>query len=158
MEAPTTWEAAARQAADRVLLGGARKANDDELIDCLESHVTYMREHGPSSGLYEGIADDALMGYTAHTVMSRSQALDYVVQVIAAKQHDYGHDNITVEGHVGLRVRIHDKVARLKNLLRRGGVAKNEALSDTWMDIIGYGIIGLMLLEGTFTLPLAVDA
>lgn len=157
MDTPKTWEAAARQAAESLRLGDWSNPEDEQLVECMENHVTFMRENGTTVGSYEALADDALRGYVRHTGRTRSQALSYIVEVIAAKQHDYGHDNITVEGHVGLRVRIHDKVARLKNLLRRGGEAKNEAMSDTWMDIVGYCIIGIMLTHGTFTLPLEID-
>ena len=40
-----------------------------------------------------------------------------VAEVVIAKQHDYGHDNIMAFKEQGLAVRLWDKVARLKNLL-----------------------------------------
>jgi len=51
-------------------------------------------------------------------------------------------------------LRLHDKVARLENLLNNGIEAKNEAIDDTYMDIVGYAVIGLMLLDNSFFYPL----
>jgi len=51
-----------------------------------------------------------------------------------------------------------DKVSRLKNLIWNGnGVAKHEPIQDTFTDIAGYAIIGLMLEKGWFTLELRED-
>jgi hypothetical protein len=81
-----------------------------------------------------------------------------VLATVVAKQRDYGTGNILRFGNDGLLVRVHDKVARLENLLaNRDGVAANEAISDTFLDIVGYSIIGIMLAGDTFTLPLRED-
>ena len=42
---------------------------------------------------------------------------DDLVALLARKQHDYGPENILRFGNRGLLVRLHDKVARLENLL-----------------------------------------
>lgn len=80
-----------------------------------------------------------------------------VVKVLVGKQRDYGHTNITKFNHLGLRVRMWDKLARLQNLQKRGGKATNESVRDTWLDIVGYSTIGLMLTLGWFGLDLAED-
>jgi len=74
-----------------------------------------------------------------------------VVKIIISKQHDYGHNNILVFKEQGLVVRLWDKISRLKNLLWSGKEPKNESIEDTFTDIAGYAIIGLMLANGTFT-------
>ena len=74
-----------------------------------------------------------------------------VAEVVIAKQHDYGHDNILVFKEQGLVVRLWDKISRLKNLVWNNNNPKNESIEDTFTDIAGYAIIGLMLAEGTFT-------
>ena len=74
-----------------------------------------------------------------------------VAEVVIAKQHDYGHDNILVFKEQGLVVRLWDKISRLKNLVWNSNNPKNESIEDTFTDIAGYAIIGLMLAEGTFT-------
>jgi hypothetical protein len=100
------------------------------------------------------------------TILTASQSIHTpclpagkMVELIASKQHDYGPTNITRFGVQGLLVRLHDKVARLENLSkRRDTSAKNESVFDTLNDIVGYCLIGVMLLRGQFdTLPLKAD-
>jgi len=74
-----------------------------------------------------------------------------VAEVVIAKQHDYGHDNILAFKEQGLVVRLWDKINRLKNLFWKNSEPKNESIEDTFTDIAGYAIIGLMLTKGTFT-------
>ena len=74
-----------------------------------------------------------------------------VAEIVIAKQHDYGHDNIMAFREQGLVVRLWDKVARLKNLLWiKKETPKNEPIVDTFTDIAGYAIIGLMLANSSF--------
>lgn len=73
---------------------------------------------------------------------------------ICKKQADYGHDNISRFGRIGLLVRVHDKVARLENLTKRGVNPQNESLVDNYIDVVGYATIGMMLERGWFTLEL----
>lgn len=80
-----------------------------------------------------------------------------VAAIVTKKQHDYGPDNILkcpVGPERGIGVRIYDKLARLDNLIEKGVDPKNESLIDTANDIIGYGIVLKMVLEGSFTNPL----
>ena len=78
-----------------------------------------------------------------------------IAAIVISKQHDYGHDNILGFGDKGLVVRMWDKVSRLKNLIWNGnGIAKHEPIQDTFTDIAGYAIIGLMLEKKWFTLDL----
>ena len=73
-----------------------------------------------------------------------------LVVLLRSKQADYGPENIMSTGHVGLAVRLTDKVARLRNLTLNSKEPKNESLRDTYMDVAGYGIIGMMLMDGRF--------
>ena len=77
-----------------------------------------------------------------------------IANVVIAKQHDYGHENILGFGERGLVVRLWDKISRLKNLIWVGQQPKNESVSDTFTDVAGYAIIGLMLQRELFTLEL----
>jgi hypothetical protein len=77
------------------------------------------------------------------------------IKILCSKQLDYGPNNIARFGHVGLLLRLHDKVARLENLILSGRDAQNESLHDTYLDIVGYSTIGLMLLDGSFFFPMA---
>lgn len=101
-----------------------------------------------------------VMAREAHALLatqgSAAQMAD-VARLVSAKQRDYGPQNILKFGHEGLRVRLWDKVARYQNLTSKTDEAVYESIEDTLMDIIGYCIIGLMLLDGTFELPLRDD-
>ena len=80
----------------------------------------------------------------------RKVALE-IAEVVIAKLHDYGHDNILAFREQGLIVRLWDKLARLKNLIWvNPDNPKNESIEDTFTDIAGYAIIGLMLRNNTF--------
>ena len=81
-----------------------------------------------------------------------------IAQVVIDKQHDYGHNNILTFKEQGLVIRLWDKINRLKNLFWSGKEPKNESLEDTFTDIAGYAIIGLMLAEGSFTNELKEDS
>ena len=81
----------------------------------------------------------------------RRKALE-VAELVISKQKDYGQNNILDFGELGVLIRLNDKVARLKNLW--GKKPTNESLTDTWMDIVGYGLIALMLKDNSFTNPL----
>ena len=74
-----------------------------------------------------------------------------IAETVISKQHDYGHDNILAFRERGLVVRLWDKIARLKNLLWvNNEKPKHESIEDTFTDIAGYDIIGLMLKNNTF--------
>lgn len=78
---------------------------------------------------------------------------DEVAKTVARKQQDYGPGNIRKSPFgpdTGLVVRLYDKIARLANLTRFSKSAQNESLRDTYVDIAGYALIGLMLIDGTF--------
>jgi len=76
-----------------------------------------------------------------------------IVELCIMKHHDYGYGNINDFGEFGLLVRVNDKVARLKNLLKKE-TPKNESVKDTWTDLAGYAILALMVKDGTFNLKL----
>lgn len=74
-------------------------------------------------------------------------------ELLVSKQIDYGPNNIQkspVGAHNGLIVRIFDKLSRASNLLETNSNPNHESLRDTFLDIMNYGAIGVMLLDGTF--------
>lgn len=79
----------------------------------------------------------------------------HILATLCRKQNDYGHENISRFGRLGLLVRVHDKIARLNNLLAKGGVPQNESIEDTYVDIVGYSAIGMMVERGWFGLQLS---
>lgn len=86
----------------------------------------------------------------------RKKALE-VAELVIKKQRDYGKKNIlntVVDPKLAVAVRLQDKVARLANLTQFEGTPHHESLADTASDIAGYGLITLMLVEDTFSLPM----
>lgn len=85
------------------------------------------------------------------------KAAQEVADLVIRKQRDYGPKNImnsVVGPELSIAVRLNDKIARLANLVQQGVTPENEALKDTADDIIGYGLVLKMVLEGKFLLPL----
>lgn len=76
-----------------------------------------------------------------------------VLPLLCSKQADYGTKNILRFGHEGLAVRLWDKIARVGHL-KGSSAPRYESLQDSYIDIVGYCIIGCMLDDGTFELPL----
>jgi hypothetical protein len=79
--------------------------------------------------------------------------LDAAGNLLIKKHHDYGPKNIALSpgGPLnGLRVRIWDKIARINNLLDSGVKPSNESLRDSFIDLLNYSAIAMMVLDGTW--------
>jgi hypothetical protein len=75
---------------------------------------------------------------------------DELMSVLIKKHKDYGPKNIAdAPGGAlnGLRVRIHDKTARINNLLDFRRKAEYESLEDSFKDLANYAIIALLVLR-----------
>ena len=71
--------------------------------------------------------------------------------LLLSKHRDYGPKNISDApgGAInGLRVRMHDKLARINNLTDSGADPEHESLEDSFKDMANYAIIGLLVLRG----------
>ena len=71
-------------------------------------------------------------------------------ELLLSKHKDYGPKNISQApgGAVnGLRVRMHDKLARINNLIDSGASPEHESLEDSFKDMANYAIIGLLVLR-----------
>lgn len=74
-----------------------------------------------------------------------------LITILLKKQQDYGPLNIAhAPGGAmnGLRVRMHDKLARLNNLVDKGNTPNYESIEDTLIDLANYAIIGLLVQRG----------
>jgi len=79
--------------------------------------------------------------------------LDAAGNLLIKKHHDYGPKNISLSpgGPLnGLRVRMWDKIARINNLLDSGVKPSNESLRDSFIDLLNYSAIAMMVLDGTW--------
>ena len=75
---------------------------------------------------------------------------DELMSILLKKHRDYGPKNIAdAPGGAlnGLRVRIHDKTARINNLLDFRRKAEYESLEDSFKDLANYAIIALLVLR-----------
>lgn len=96
-------------------------------------------------------APEPMSKFEADATNTFAEALD----LLETKHHDYGPHNVGRSPGgpmLGLAVRLHDKVARLAHLLdgaRTGVVAPHhESIRDTFIDIMNYGAIGVMVHDG----------
>jgi hypothetical protein len=77
--------------------------------------------------------------------------LNELRSIMLRKQEDYGPLNIShAPGGAmnGLRVRMHDKLARLNNLSNKADTPNFESIEDTLIDLANYAIIGLLVQRG----------
>lgn len=93
-----------------------------------------------------------------HSIIARKLHLEVALAAISkelnelllSKHKDYGPKNISLApgGAInGLRVRMHDKLARINNLVDSGASPEHESLEDSFKDMANYAIIGLLVLR-----------
>ena len=90
------------------------------------------------------------MSLDAEFIKSVGITFDEAEKLLLKKHKDYGPKNISGSpgGAVnGLRVRIHDKLARINNLYDSGSTPENESLRDSFIDMANYAIIALLVLD-----------
>jgi len=79
--------------------------------------------------------------------------MDAAGNLLIRKHHDYGPKNIAHSpgGPLnGLRVRMWDKIARINNLLDSGVKPSNESLRDSFLDLLNYSAIAMMVLDNVW--------
>jgi len=84
--------------------------------------------------------------FKEHVRNTFSEAEDMLLR----KHEDYGPTNIAnAPGGAlnGLRVRMHDKLARINHLIDKGVTPTNESLRDSFLDLVNYGIIAMMVID-----------
>lgn len=78
---------------------------------------------------------------------------DAAEKLLLKKHKDYGPKNISNSpgGPLnGLRVRMHDKMARINNLIDTGATPENESLRDSFVDLLNYSAIAILVLDGAW--------
>lgn len=80
---------------------------------------------------------------------------DEAWNILVQKQMDYGPNNIAYApgGPLnGLLVRMHDKINRLNHLIYEvQDTPKNESIEDSFIDLLNYSAIALMVLRGKWS-------
>lgn len=70
-----------------------------------------------------------------------------VFELMEDRHQKYGSGNIAKRGIPGILVRLDDKLARIDN----GDMDyADESYRDAWMDVVGYGLVALMCLDGNW--------
>ena len=75
-------------------------------------------------------------------------ALEEVEALMRERGSKYGPGNIAEWGDLGVLVRLSDKLARLRHSRERDFA--DETARDAWLDVIGYGLIGLAWADGNW--------
>lgn len=78
------------------------------------------------------------------------QKFQHAKHVLLSKHKDYGPTNISLSpgGPLnGLRVRMHDKMARINHLIDTGATPEHESLKDSFLDLANYAIIAMLVLD-----------
>ncbi|MGL5913527.1 MAG: hypothetical protein ACRCZB_05125 [Bacteroidales bacterium] len=89
----------------------------------------------------EQIAEESLLKYAEMT--KDTDPYKTLAELLIKKNEDYGSSSIKNGGLVGNYIRMSDKAERLKNLT---GKVNFEALSDTWLDMAGYSVLGIIII------------
>lgn len=122
-------------------ISGADKHLTDEQVELINN----LLESPPEYSLQEAKGFEFYQ--KASEVYSEGQEL------LLKKHADYGPKNISRSpgGPLnGLRVRMWDKTARINNLLDNGAEPANESLRDSFIDLMNYSAIALMVIDGTW--------
>lgn len=162
-EMAKTWDESATQWCTHIgSLAKPKKKIDFEMLhDRIEAliGITFRNNLEPNPEAFTAIAIPVVSYLRANEWWDSAE----MGLLLAKKQHDYGHGNINRFGLKGVTVRLTDKYERLSNLqftkdfMEDGGSTAplvNETIADTLQDIVGYCVIGLMLLDDTFKLTL----
>lgn len=92
-------------------------------------------------------------GYSPDYLAQAAKVYGDALNLLVRKSADYGPKNIAESpgGPLnGLRVRMWDKTARLNNLIDSGADPANESLRDTFVDLLNYSAIALMVMDGNW--------
>jgi hypothetical protein len=84
---------------------------------------------------------------------SLSKVFTEAQDLLLRKHHDYGPTNIgrSPGGPLnGIRVRLWDKQARINNLIDKGAEPANESLRDSFLDLMNYAAIALVVMDGNW--------
>ena len=160
---PSTWDDAAHNSLIRIYqnIRSTPRADLQQIRADLDDFIEELF-HTPT-GYDKAKVRWAIIGANAlELAIVRGEPFDMteVHATLVRKQRDYGPENIRRFGRQGLMVRMHDKVARLENLLSvdGGGKPQNESIRDNLLDVVGYSTIGIMWESMQFLLPLKSPA
>jgi len=156
-----TWEMAAYDSTEE-LYADINTLNDKSILSLREEIDSYIdsKTYLDSDGLMKHAHKNRWAVLSTNALrLAKNLDITYlltsseILNTVIKKQRDYGHKNISKFGITGLVIRVHDKVARVENLMKKENYinsVSDETMLDTLMDIIGYSIIAYMWLNNTF--------
>jgi len=113
----------------------------------------YISVHKPHAEAHVELGEQAKKVRDATAEELTSELIGLLLEyprVFYSKQVDYGPENISKFGELGVVVRMYDKVQRLANLIFKSREPSNESIDDTLFDIIGYAAIMLLIRRGSW--------
>ena len=86
------------------------------------------------------------------TMSEMRKLIEYNFKVFAAKQSDYGPNNIRIHGSarlslLGIAIRSNDKIQRVLNLLDNEQEPNNESLEDSFLDLANYAYMACIVMR-----------
>jgi hypothetical protein len=99
---------------------------------------------------YDNLPTDARAKIDDDFIADVWRVLDGAGNLLIRKHKDYGPKNIAHSpgGALnGLRVRMHDKIARINHLVDSRVAPSNESLRDSFVDLLNYSAIAILVLE-----------
>lgn len=123
-----------------------RVARGSQIIDGYGDDSTFDR----LQSWYDNLPADARKKVDDEFINEVWRVLDGAGNLLIRKHHDYGPKNIALSpgGPLnGLRVRMWDKVARINNLLDSKTSPSNESLRDSFIDLLNYSAIAILVLD-----------
>ena len=116
----------------------------------------YGSDDGPAWEWFNSLASATMLAaYSTGACVALTA--ESILPLLGRKQNDYGYENISRFGRDGILVRMHDKIARIENLVNRTDEPSNESLADSFVDLVGYSVIGMMWEYGLWNLPMAAN-
>jgi hypothetical protein len=99
----------------------------------------------------EEVRADGVGSPSSAIAFSLAQVYDEAEALLLSKHNDYGPKNIANAPFgplFGLLVRMHDKQARAVHLVSSDETPNHESLEDTFMDLLNYAAIAILVLRG----------
>lgn len=124
------------------------REHDIKRVESINPHQNKPQQYRPQ--FVKKPISDALVR-EVHIESHLTNITKELTDLLLSKHRDYGPKNISLApgGAVnGLRVRMHDKLARINNLVDSGADPQHESLEDSFKDMANYAIIGLLVLRG----------
>ena len=124
------------------------REHDMKRVEEMNPHQNKPQQHSPQ---FVKKPISAALIREVHIESHLTNITKELTDLLLSKHRDYGPKNISLApgGAVnGLRVRMHDKLARINNLVDSGADPQHESLEDSFKDMANYAIIGLLVLRG----------